>query len=66
MSSVKVIVNGKTTRVEASGKSIEELAKQLKINHETVIIKKNGEIAHPDEKIEKGDEVEFVGIIYGG
>lgn len=63
---ITVIVNGKKTRSEVKCNTIDQLAKSLKINRETVIIKKNNEIAHPDELVKNGDTVEFVGIIYGG
>ncbi len=66
---MKILVTADRTpshELNFKGETIQDLASLLKINHETVIIKKNGEITHPHSKLSEGDKVEFVGIIYGG
>lgn len=63
---LKVTLNRKKATVAFNGKTINQLAVKMGVNHETVIIKKNGVLAHPDEVLKNGDKVEFVGIIYGG
>ncbi|MDO5818983.1 MAG: MoaD/ThiS family protein [Methanobrevibacter sp.] len=46
--------------------TIKDLLDDLELSSETVVSKKNGEIVIDEEKIEDGDEIEFIQIIYGG
>ena len=46
--------------------TIKDLLDDLELSSETMVTKKNGEIVIEEEKIEDGDEIEFIQIIYGG
>ena len=46
--------------------TIKDLLDDLELSSETMVSKKNGEIVIDEEKIEDGDEIEFIKIIYGG
>jgi sulfur carrier protein len=46
--------------------SIKDLLEDLNISSETIVAKKNGDIVIEDEKIENGDEIHLIQIIYGG
>jgi sulfur carrier protein len=46
--------------------TIKDLLDNLELSSETMVTKKNGEIVIEEEKIEDGDEIEFIQIIYGG
>ena len=46
--------------------TIKDLLDDLELSSETMVSKKNGEIVIDEEKIEDGDEIEFIQIIYGG
>ena len=46
--------------------TISNLLVELKINRETVVVTKNGEIAVEEEALARGDEVEILKIISGG
>lgn len=46
--------------------NIKDLLDDLELSSETMVSKKNGEIVIDEEKIEDGDEIEFIQIIYGG
>ena len=46
--------------------TINDLLDDLELSSETMVSKKNGEIVIDEEKIEDGDEIEFIQIIYGG
>ena len=46
--------------------TIKDLLDNLELSSETMVSKKNGEIVIDEEKIEDGDEIEFIQIIYGG
>ena len=46
--------------------TIKHLLDNLELSSETMVTKKNGEIVIEEEKIEDGDEIEFIQIIYGG
>lgn len=46
--------------------TIKDLLDDLDLSSETMVTKKNGEIVIEEEKIEDGDEIEFIQIIYGG
>ena len=46
--------------------TISELLEELKINRETVVVTKNGEISVEEEALAPGDTVEILKIISGG
>ena len=46
--------------------TIKDLLDDLELSSETMVSKKNGEIVIDEEKIEDGDEIEFIQIIFGG
>ena len=46
--------------------TINDLIKELGLSAQTVVAKQNGEIAIEDTKINDGDEIRLVQIIYGG
>ena len=48
------------------GRTISEIIHEKKLNQETFIIKLNGKIAHEEEKLKEGDQLEFVSVIFGG
>lgn len=52
-------------KIRFSG-SVSELLGKLKINPETVIIAKNGELVTEDEKLGNKDEVKLLSVISGG
>lgn len=45
---------------------VEDLLKELRLNRETHIVARNGEMVTEDEWIETGDEVEIIAAISGG
>ncbi|MBI5229614.1 MoaD/ThiS family protein [Candidatus Micrarchaeota archaeon] len=64
---IRVVSNRRTRAVQVNkGASARAMLSRLGLNGETVIIKLNGKVAHPDEILSAGDLIEFVGIIYGG
>lgn len=46
--------------------SLSDLMKVLKVNPETVLCVKNGEVVTEDETVENNDEVRFLSVISGG
>jgi len=46
--------------------SIKDILKDMDLSSETIVAKKNGEIVVEDEKIQDGDEIQIIQIIYGG
>jgi sulfur carrier protein len=46
--------------------TINDLIKELGLSAQTVVAKQNGELAIEDTKINDGDEIRLVQIIYGG
>lgn len=64
---IEVCKQGKKSRVKVDkGASIAELLKKLKVNRETVIVRKNREIVSEEEGLSEGDRVEIIGVISGG
>ena len=55
----------KNRKIRFSG-SAAKLLEKLKINPETVIIAKNGELVTEDEKLGDKDEVKLLSVISGG
>ncbi len=48
------------------GLKINTIISNHKLNDETFLIKLNGKIAHEEEKLKEGDELELMDVIYGG
>jgi len=46
--------------------SIKDILEEMNLSSETIVAKKNGDIVIEDEKIEDGDEIQLIQIIYGG
>ena len=46
--------------------TINDLIKELGLSAQTVVAKQNGKLAIEDTKINDGDEIRLVQIIYGG
>ena len=46
--------------------TISDLIKELGLSAQTVVAKQNGELAIEDTRINDGDEIRLVQIIYGG
>lgn len=46
--------------------SLAALVKKMGLNEQTFFTKVNGRLVHPATVLKEGDQVEFVGIIYGG
>ncbi|MEA4956814.1 hypothetical protein SDC9_07357 [bioreactor metagenome] len=46
--------------------SIKDILNEMDLSSETVVAKKNGDIVIEDEKINDGDEIQLIKIIYGG
>lgn len=65
--SFKLKIKDKVEEREISDElTIKDLLDELDLSSETMVSKKNGEIVIEEEKIEDGDEIEFIQIIYGG
>jgi sulfur carrier protein len=48
------------------GIRIIDLLRRLKINPETVVVRKNKEVCIEEERIEEGDYIEIISVISGG
>ena len=60
-------IKDKTEEKELDGDlTIKDLLDDLDLSSETMVTKRNGEIVIEEERIEDGDEIEFIQIIYGG
>ncbi|WP_297898916.1 MoaD/ThiS family protein [Methanobrevibacter sp.] len=46
--------------------SIKDILNEMDLSSETIVAKKNGDIVIEDEKINDGDEIQLIKIIYGG
>jgi sulfur carrier protein len=66
MSYTLLFENKRETKELESEKTIQELLNEMDISSETLVIKKNGEIVEEETKIENGDEIQLIQIIYGG
>ena len=55
-----------TTKIIFKGKNLKELLTQLKINSETVIIVRKGEVIIEDEFLKNKDKLEILSVISGG
>ena len=64
---VNVKILGKQRKVELKGETdISGLLKKMKVNPETVIVKRRDEILLEDEKIRNNDKIELIKIVSGG
>ena len=63
---ISVSCSGKNHEVDSIQLSAGSLLQKLKINPETVIVSKNGEIVTEDETISGNDSVEIMKVISGG
>ena len=48
------------------GSSIRSVQKQLGLSSQVFVFKLNNRLAHPENVLKEGDELEFIGVIYGG
>ena len=64
----KLIFNNKNEikSLEKDNISIKDILEEMDLSSETIVAKKNGDIVIEDEKIEDGDEIQLIQIIYGG
>ncbi len=46
--------------------TVDDVMKQQKLTGQTVVCVLNGKITHPATVLREGDELELVGVIYGG
>jgi len=49
-----------------AGTTLEQLVKMEKASKQTIVLLVNGKVAHPSTVLKQGDDVELVGVIYGG
>ncbi len=63
---MKVYVERSNKHVDAKGKTIDEILKQLKINPTTVLVSKNGKIVLSNEKVSSKDEIIIYSVVSGG
>ncbi len=64
---IKLTINQKDSEQEFENNcTLEDVLKDKKINPQTVILMINGKICHPSTKLKENDNVELLGIIYGG
>jgi len=64
----KLIFNNKNEikSLDNDNVSIKDILEQMDLSSETIVAKKNGDIVIEDEKIQDGDEIQLIQIIYGG
>ncbi|HDI02701.1 MAG TPA: MoaD/ThiS family protein [Candidatus Aenigmarchaeota archaeon] len=63
---VKLKFSSRIKKVSAEVKTIEELLKKLKINTESVLVKRNGRFVPIEDEIKNGDEIEVIEITSSG
>jgi len=62
-----IFKNNKETKPLANDNiTIKDILEEMNLSSETVVVKKNGEVVVEDEKIQDGDEVQLIQVIYGG
>lgn len=67
MMRVHVKTDGKPFDVNfAEGQTVQDVIDAYNLNAETFFIQLNGRLVHPKTVLKEGDELRFVGIIYGG
>lgn len=64
----KLIFNDKNEikQLNNDNTSIKDVLEEMDLSSETIVAKKNGNIVIEDEKIQDGDEIHLIQIIYGG
>ena len=62
---MKVIVDNKAIEVGENSTVLDSL-KQLKLNPEIFLVKRNNEIIHENEKLKENDKLELIKVISGG
>ena len=62
---MKVIVDNKAIEVGENSTVLDSL-KQLKLNPEIFLVKRNNEIIHENEKLKENDRLELIKVISGG
>lgn len=64
----KLIFNNKNEikSLDNDNTSIKDVLNEMDLSSETIVAKKNGDIVIEDEKIQDGDEIQIIQIIYGG
>lgn len=64
---ITLVVDGKSRKkIAEKGATVGHFLERSGLNPETVILKRNGKLVHPDTPVSEGDTVELIGIIYGG
>ncbi|MBI4361512.1 MoaD/ThiS family protein [Candidatus Micrarchaeota archaeon] len=48
------------------GQTVQDVIDAHDVNDETFFVQVNGNLVHPKTVLKEGDELRFVGIIYGG
>ncbi|MFA4820131.1 MAG: MoaD/ThiS family protein [Candidatus Aenigmatarchaeota archaeon] len=61
---MKVKINGKSVVVR--GKTVKDALNSAKINPETVLVKRKGQLMPHDEIIKDNDVLELIAVISGG
>ncbi|MCQ2737432.1 MAG: MoaD/ThiS family protein [archaeon] len=62
-----VIYNNETFNKESDNDlTIKDVLDEMNLSSQTIIAKKNGEVAIEETSVEDGDEIQFVQIIFGG
>lgn len=64
---IRVVDDCCTKQLEVQeGATIEGVLESESVNKQTIVIMLNGKVAHPSTQLKEGDELELVGVIYGG
>ncbi len=63
---VFVISGGKKSIFEGEASCIADVLRALKINQETVIVRKGRAVVPPEDDIREGEEIELIKIFSGG
>jgi sulfur carrier protein len=64
---IKLIIGDKEDTMEIKGnQTVKDLLNSIDIASETVVVKKNTTIVIDEEKLEDGDLLEVIQVIYGG
>lgn len=62
-----VIYNNETFNKESDNDlTIKDVLDEMNLSAQTIIAKKNGEVAIEETSVEDGDKIQFVQIIFGG
>lgn len=59
-------ISGKKEVEVSEGTTIGHVITANNLNNQTIISLLNGQLAHPSTQLREGDELELVGVIYGG